>query len=137
MSDGSHEATIRNPGRYLATAGTPASRSIVLNSARVYPRRNDTTASCRVVPPMPRGNEASHPPAIATRERRRPASTPAPLPPRPRVPEERLERLDHRPRPAEQRVESSDVPQLIADGARVCAPVVQQLPADHPLERLA
>src|SRR5205809_1037777 len=128
MSDGSHEATMRNPRRYLATAGTPASRSIVLNSARVYPRRSDTTASCRVVLPMPSGNEASHTPAIATRERRRSASTTARRASRWHLP---------RPRPAEQRVESRDVPQLIADGARVSAPVVQQLSADHPLERLA
>src|SRR5205814_7524314 len=49
MSDVSHAATMRNPGRYRATAATPASRNIPVNSARVYPRRNDTTASCRVV----------------------------------------------------------------------------------------
>ena len=54
-----------------------------------------------------------------------------------RVAEQGLEGVDDRPRPAEQRVESRDVPQLIADGARVSAPVVQQLSADHPLERLA
>src|SRR2546422_5158540 len=47
-ASGDHAATMRNPGRHRATAGTPASRNIPSNSRFVYPRLSDTTASCRV-----------------------------------------------------------------------------------------
>src|SRR3989454_8670626 len=47
-ASGAHAATMRNPGRHRATAGTPASRNIPSNSRFVYPRLSDTTASCRV-----------------------------------------------------------------------------------------
>src|SRR5690349_2463249 len=45
---GSQAATIRNPARWRDRAGTPASTSRASNSGLVYPRRSDTTASCRV-----------------------------------------------------------------------------------------
>src|SRR3989475_478368 len=77
MSIGAHAATIRHPGRYCATAGTPALVSIVLNSRRVYPRRSDSTASWRVWRRSPRPNDAIQTPAIARRERRRSARTTA------------------------------------------------------------
>src|SRR6266513_2239923 len=66
---------MRHPGRYPATARTPASRSISSSSRFVYPRLSDTTASCRVTPLIARPTDAAHTPAMATRERRRSAST--------------------------------------------------------------
>src|SRR5207248_6977197 len=75
--DGDHAATIRAPRLYRATVGTPACRSMSSNSAFVYPRLSDTTASCRVTPLIARPTDAAHTPAMAARDRRRSASTTA------------------------------------------------------------
>src|SRR5205823_6992084 len=67
LTSGDQDATIRNPGRWRATARTPASRSRPANSSRVYPRLSDRTASCRVTRSIPKPMHAAHTPAIATR----------------------------------------------------------------------
>src|SRR5947207_2162102 len=63
--------------RYRAAACTSASRSMSQNSSRVYPRLSDSTASCRLTPLIARQSDAAHTAAMATRERRRSASTTA------------------------------------------------------------
>src|SRR5438093_537378 len=77
LAPGDHAATMRAPGRYRAAACTSASRSMSENSSRVYPRLSDSTASCRLTPLIARQSDAAHTPAMATRERRRSASTTA------------------------------------------------------------
>src|SRR3989449_3274245 len=66
LAPGDHAATMRNPGRHRATAGTPASPHIPSNSRFAYPRLTDTTASCRATRLMPSPSAAAQTPTIAT-----------------------------------------------------------------------
>src|SRR5207253_2735501 len=130
-------------------------------SSRVYPRLSDSTASCRLTPLIARQSDAAHTAAMATRERRRSASTTARRATRSNVAiqrtatargrwcstwlatitstergpsgrsKQRDEFPDHRPRPSEERVQARDVAELSSDQDGIGPWIVQQLGADH------